>query len=102
MDSWPKLDINVKCFHTIFPTSSSTQSSALLLDCQGLQVTSDLDFPITRMLVNPSSMKKLAVQSAEKKQPPLPGYQLLACAMRLSIFSQEPRWAWQYTKRVTY
>ena len=85
MEFWPHLDIYMKCFHLLLPTSSL--SSTLVVDCGEMAVTSDFNFPVSRLTVNASSLRKLAVLSGEKRQPPLPGYQLTAQSVSAKVIA---------------
>ena len=60
----------------IFP--SQDFSHTLLLTTEGVSVTSSIDFagPEVRFVTNPSAYQNLSLLSSEKKQLPLPAYQL--------------------------
>lgn len=55
----------------------------LLLTCEGLTISSSLHYPVSRLVVNHSAMKRLDIAVSEKRVPPLPGYQLLAYSTQL-------------------
>lgn len=80
---WPRLEISVECFRVVLP--STDYSNALLLSISGVQVTSSVDYvgPDVRFIVNPNAFKKLSHLSSEKRQPPLPAYQLDAYSISL-------------------
>ena len=72
--AWPTLDIKVDCFRIIIPDWDF--NSALLLSMDSACLTSSLDYPISRMIVDPSSYKKLNAAVRDHKRPRLPAYQL--------------------------
>lgn len=76
---YPSLDINIHSFQVLFPSTSS----ALLINIGKLSVCSYLEFPISRMVVNSSAMRKLRILVSEKRAPPLPGYQLNGVSLQL-------------------
>lgn len=53
-------------------------SHTILVNTEGAKVTSSVDFagPEVRFVTKPAGYQKLAVLSSERKQPPLPAYQL--------------------------
>lgn len=67
----------------VLPTQD--YSSTLLLSVGGLQATSSLNYasPDVRYIVNSSLYRRLSLLSSEKKQPPLPVYQLDAYSISL-------------------
>lgn len=73
---WPSLDLNLESFRVIVPNKDFSHS--LLLNTEGITATSSVDFagPEIRFVTNPSAYRKLSLLSSEKKQPPLPSYQL--------------------------
>ena len=77
--TWPTLDIKVDCFRIIIPDWDF--NSALLLSMDSACLTSNLDYPISRMIVNPSLYKKLNIAVHDHKKPRLPAYQLDICSM---------------------
>lgn len=80
---WPAVEVSLECFHVILP--SQDYSSTLLLSVGALQATSSLDYagPDVRFVLNNSSYHRLSLLSSERKQPPLPAYQLDAFAISL-------------------
>lgn len=76
---YPSLDINLHSFQVLFPSTSS----ALLVNIAKLSICSYLEFPISRMVVNSSAMRKLNILVSEKRAPPLPGYQLNGLSLQL-------------------
>ena len=67
----------------VLPTQD--YSSTLLLSVGGLQATSSVHYasPDVRYIVNGSLYRRLSLLSSEKKQPPLPVYQLDAYSISL-------------------
>lgn len=67
----------------VLPTQD--YSSTLLLSVGGLQATSSVHYasPDVRCIVNGSLYRRLSLLSSEKKQPPLPVYQLDAYSISL-------------------
>ena len=74
--SWPVLDLTMECFRVVLP--SRDFSSALLLNMGALQITYNLSYPTSdlRYILNNSAFRRLSLLSSERKQPPLPAYQL--------------------------
>lgn len=70
------MELNVECFRVILPNKDF--SHTLLVNTEGLKVTSSVDFagPEVRFVTNPGGYQRLALLSSERKQPPLPAYQL--------------------------
>ena len=67
------------CFRIIIPDGDF--NSALLLSVDSACLTSNLDYPISRMIVNSSLYKKLNTVVHDHKRPRLPAYQLDICSM---------------------
>lgn len=80
---WPAVEVSLECFHVILPRQD--YSSTLLLSVGALQATSSLDYagPDVRFVLNNSAYHRLSLLSSERKQPPLPAYQLDAFAISL-------------------
>lgn len=76
---WPVLDIKVDCFRIIVPDDSF--NAALLLSMGSACLTSNLDYPISRLIINSSLYKKLNTMVHEHKRPRLPAYQLDICSL---------------------
>ncbi len=66
----------MECFRVALP--SRDFSSSLLLNVGALQVTSNLSYPTSelRYVLSNSAFRRLSLLSSERKQPPLPAYQL--------------------------
>ena len=73
----------MESFRLILPSIDYT--STILLSLGALCITSTLDYPgpDIRFIVNSSAFRKLSLLSSEKKQPPLPAYQLDAFSLSL-------------------
>ena len=73
---WPTVELNFECFRVILPDQDS--SHCLLLNTEGLRVTSGVDFagPEVRLVTDPLAYQRLSLLSSERRQPPLPAYQL--------------------------
>ena len=67
----------------VFIQSDLTSRSLLVLASEGLCVSSSLDFPVSRLIVNHSAMRRLEIAVHEKRVPPLPGYQLMVYSAQL-------------------
>ena len=82
---WPHLDLKLDCFRVLFPTTSSSMSSStgLIFDVGGALVRSDFNYPVSRMEVNASALRRLSIMAAEKRIPPLPGYEVQVFAVHL-------------------
>jgi len=76
---WSVLDIKMDCFRVTIPDSNFT--SALILNIDSACLTSNLDYPLTRMIVNSSVYKKANVAVHDRKRPNLPAYQLDMCSV---------------------
>ena len=76
---WPVLDIKMDCFRVTVPESNFT--SALILSVDSACLTSNLDYPITRMIVNSNVYKKANVAVHDRKRPHLPAYQVDMCSV---------------------
>lgn len=76
---WPTMDIKVDCFRVIIPDGDF--NSALLISMDSTCLTSNLDYPVSRMIVNPSLYKKLNAVVHDHKRPRLPAYQLDVCSL---------------------
>jgi len=76
---WPTLNVKMDCFRIIIPDGDF--NSALLLSMDSACLTSNLDYPISRMVVNSSLYKKVNTVVHEHKRPRLPAYQLDMCSM---------------------
>ena len=85
VEFWPHIDVYLKCFHILIPTSSL--SSTVIVDCGEVAVTSDLSFPVSRLTLDASSLRNLELLSGDKRQPPLPGYQLSARSVSAKTIS---------------
>lgn len=77
---WPHLSIVFRSSRFVLPGDSSVghASFALLIDSESFSITSDLDFPISRHVLNSVALRKLSTAAAERRIPPLPGYQALS------------------------
>lgn len=72
---WPQFDISLECFRVLFPCLAPS-TAGILLDTGGVAVKSDLSYPIARMEVNATAFRRLSIMVAEKRIPPLPGYEI--------------------------
>ena len=81
--TWPSLEVNIECFRVVLPTVDHTHF--LLLGVGGITVTSSLEYvgPDVRYITNSSAFRRLSLLSSERKQPPLPAYQLQAVSLSL-------------------
>ncbi len=70
------MELNLECFRVIIPDRDF--SHCLLLNTEGLRVTSRVDFagPEVRLVTHPLAYQRLSLLSSERKQPPLPVYQM--------------------------
>ncbi len=78
---WPLFQLNMDSFRFLLPHLSL--SSYLLADIGGITVKSDLSYPIGRLEVNASAFRKLNILAAEKRIPPLPGYEVEVFTLKL-------------------
>ena len=76
---WPTLDVKVDCSRVIIPDGDF--KSALLLCMDSACLTSNLDYPVSRMIVNSSLYKKINTIVHDHKRPRLPAYQLDMCSL---------------------
>ena len=81
--TWPSLEVNIEPFRVVLPNSDHTHF--LLLGVGGVTVTSSLDYagPDMRYITNSSAFHRLSLLSSERKQPPLPAYQLEAISLSM-------------------
>lgn len=81
---WPEVELSVECFRVILP-SRDLSSCSVLLNVDHVRLTSSVDFadPELRLVTNSSAYKRLALLSSERRQPPLPVYQLTAYSLAL-------------------
>ena len=79
--SWPAIEANVECFRLVLP--SADYSNTLLCNVGGVVISNSLDYPTTdvRYVVSASAFRRLAHLSSDRKQPPLPAYQVDACSV---------------------
>ena len=79
--SWPAVETTVECCRLVLP--SSDYSNSILCNVGCVTVSHSLDYPTTdvRYVISASAFRRLAHLSSEKKQPPLPAYQLDLLAM---------------------
>ena len=80
-DNWSLLDISFDSFRLLFPSLSL--STGILVDVGGVTVKSELSYPLERMEVNAAAFRKLSIMVAEKRVPPLPGYEMQLFVLQL-------------------
>lgn len=78
---WPAVELTIESFRVILPSQDFSHS--LLLNTEGVKVTSSVDFagPEVRLVTNQNAYQRLSLLSAEGRQPPLPVYQLGAYSL---------------------
>lgn len=81
VNSWPLMEISLDSFRVLFPCLSP--SSGFLADFGGIFVKSELPYTIDRMEVNSTALRKLSIMAAEKRIPPLPGYEVQVFTLQL-------------------
>ena len=81
--AWPSIEATVECFRVVL--SSPDYSSLLLCNVGGVALSTSLDYPTTdvRHIVSASAYRRLSLLSSERKQPPLPAYQVDGYAVSL-------------------
>ena len=81
LQQWPPLELMVESFRVILP--SQDFSHCLLLNTEGVKVTSSVDFagPEVHLVTNQNAYQRRALLSSERRQPPLPVYQLEAFSL---------------------
>ena len=74
--SWPAIKASVECCRFVLPSSDYTNS--ILCNVGRIAMSTSLDYPTTdvRYIVSTSAFRRLAHLSSDKKQPPLPAYQM--------------------------
>ena len=76
VSSWPAIEANVECCRFVLPSFDYTNS--ILCNIGSIAMSTSLDYPTmdVRYVISASAFRRLAHLSSDKKQPPLPAYQV--------------------------